>query len=132
MFVYRGIQAEWLEKLGPKISDAVDQLMGKELSSEAVRSEHAKGARGPHFPLILGYHRDKGQAVSQSLVFFGLHAHIDLKLPRIWAWHEDNEDRAEAFIKTPAIQRLKLVSLLFVTMATRLTRAVNMLVQLSA
>jgi hypothetical protein len=58
IFLYRSSQATWLAPLSDAFSDAVEALLGDTLSQPAIQREHEeRGARGPHFPCIIGHHR---------------------------------------------------------------------------
>ncbi|KZV60889.1 hypothetical protein PENSPDRAFT_693888 [Peniophora sp. CONT] len=89
IFLYRGFQAQWLVESGPEISDAIYTLMGDDLRSPSVQAAKAKGPRGNHLPVILGYMRDRG-----------------MQGPSRTAWHNSHMSLVEKFKSTKVIRDL--------------------------
>jgi hypothetical protein len=58
IFLFRTAQFSWLKEEEESFYQAVRKLLDGALSSEDIRRKSAKGVRGPHFPCIIGHHRE--------------------------------------------------------------------------
>ncbi|KAJ6512270.1 hypothetical protein C8R47DRAFT_1064866 [Mycena vitilis] len=79
---------EWLMHSVDEVQEMVDTLVGHHLASQSLRNACAKGERGPHFPCIIGYHRQSA------------------KKPFLTSWHQKNKADVDAFLALPITQRI--------------------------
>ncbi|KAF8158608.1 hypothetical protein BJ912DRAFT_805466, partial [Pholiota molesta] len=110
IFLFRTAQFSWLKEEEESFYQAVRKLLDGALSSEDIRRKSAKGVRGPHFPCIIGHHRE--YAVE----------------PYLTKWHRDNQKASEEFISNPLIQKItkrvsSVVRLIFPGVAERFLRS---------
>ncbi|KAJ6494906.1 hypothetical protein C8R47DRAFT_974256, partial [Mycena vitilis] len=88
IIMFRTYRPQWLMESADKVQEMVDTLVGRHLMSPTLRKECSKGERGPHFPCIIGYHRQSA------------------KKPFLTAWHEKNKADVDAFLALPITQRI--------------------------
>ena len=56
-FCYRTSHLAWMQDEALPFYEAVNELLGSDLSSKELKRKSAGGERGPHFPCIMGHHR---------------------------------------------------------------------------
>lgn len=57
VFTYRSFRAHWLAPEAGNLSEAIQALLGDALSDPSLEKRCKDGARGSHFPCIIGHHR---------------------------------------------------------------------------
>ncbi|KAF8200141.1 hypothetical protein BJ912DRAFT_836551, partial [Pholiota molesta] len=110
IFLYRTSQFEWLKSQAVPFAEAVDRLLSASLNSREFQRKNSKGERGPHFPCIIGHHRQYA------------------KKPSLTRWHRDNFEISEEFIRNPIIQNItkrvsSVVRLIFPGVAERFLKS---------
>ncbi|KAJ6477466.1 hypothetical protein C8R47DRAFT_937425, partial [Mycena vitilis] len=88
IIMFRTYRPEWLMHSVDEVQEMVDTLVGHHLASQSLRNACAKGERGPHFPCIIGYHRQSA------------------KKPFLTSWHQKNKADVDAFLALPITQRI--------------------------
>ncbi|KAJ6449727.1 hypothetical protein C8R47DRAFT_939764, partial [Mycena vitilis] len=88
IIMFRSYRPRWLMDATDQVQVMVDTLVGRHLTSQTLRKACAGGERGPHFPCIIGYHRQSA------------------KKPFLTAWHEKNKADVDAFLALPITQRI--------------------------
>ncbi|KAK7038350.1 hypothetical protein R3P38DRAFT_2516062, partial [Favolaschia claudopus] len=105
IFMYRSYRADWLMERCEEVQAAIHVLVGD--GRTAQRQEDCRDlVRGPHWPIIIGHHRQSCQT------------------PRLANWHEQHRDQVDAFVRLPIVQRIigwvsSVVTLLFPAVAAR-------------
>ncbi|KAF8176786.1 hypothetical protein BJ912DRAFT_797408, partial [Pholiota molesta] len=110
IFLFRTAQFLWLKKEEDAFYQAACKLLNSALNSHDVRRKSATGVRGPHFPCIIGHHREYQTE------------------PYLTKWHCDNLTAVEEFISNPLIQKItkrvsSVVRLIFPGVAERFLRS---------
>ncbi|KAJ7651585.1 hypothetical protein DFH06DRAFT_942311, partial [Mycena polygramma] len=88
IIMFRSYRPQWLIEAADQVHEMVHTLVGRHLSSRTLREACSKGERGPHFPCIIGYHRQSA------------------KKPFLTAWHQKNKADVDAFLALPITQRI--------------------------
>ncbi|KAJ7628785.1 hypothetical protein FB45DRAFT_44329 [Roridomyces roridus] len=106
VFMFRSYRATWLMKLKAEVEEACKVLLGEDLGSKRLEASFKGKPRGNHFALIIGWHR---QCV---------------RYPTLSEWHVKHQDRVDAFLALPIVQRIinwvsKMVELAFPGVAHR-------------
>ncbi len=65
-------QLTWMRDQAEPFYKAVQKLLGSTLSSTKIKANNAHGERGPHFPCIMGHHRQYA-VVSVFFPYFVFH-----------------------------------------------------------
>lgn len=57
MFTYRSFRAHWLRLHAHELIEAIRALLGDALNDPSLEKKCKHGARGSHFPCIIGHQR---------------------------------------------------------------------------
>lgn len=68
IFAYRAFWAQWLADLADDIAAAQELLLGKDLANPKLKARCRNGARGDHFPCIIGHYRQSMRVRSVFLI----------------------------------------------------------------
>ncbi|KAK6977887.1 hypothetical protein R3P38DRAFT_3334620 [Favolaschia claudopus] len=107
VFMFRSFRARWLMDASHEVEEAINVLVGDDLeNNDALRVKCQDGVRGPHWPIIIGHHRQSATK------------------PMLAAWHSANQDRVDAFMKLKIVQRIinwveRVVEIVFPGVAAR-------------
>ncbi|KAK6997021.1 hypothetical protein R3P38DRAFT_2540835 [Favolaschia claudopus] len=88
IFFFRSFRAEWLMAKSSEVTEAINVLVGEDATDPQIKINNAEGVRGPHWPIIIGHHRQSA------------------KKPSLADWHKHNSRRVDAFMKLEIVQRI--------------------------
>lgn len=84
---------------------AITKLLEKTLSSKKTKKKHALGERGPHFPCIMGHHRQ--YTLVAILTYFLERPDPFEQAPALTEWHRLNSKAVEEFTSSPIIEKIR-------------------------
>ncbi|KAJ7605082.1 hypothetical protein DFH06DRAFT_1348935 [Mycena polygramma] len=88
IIMFRTYRPQWRMNSIDQVQEMIDTLVGRHLASQKLREACSTGERGPHFPCIIGYHRQSA------------------KKPFLTSWHQKNKADVDAFLALPITQRI--------------------------
>ncbi|KAK6984027.1 hypothetical protein R3P38DRAFT_2663054 [Favolaschia claudopus] len=88
IFFFRSFRAEWLMAKSKEVTEAINVLVGEDATDPQIKTNNAEGVRGPHWPIIIGHHRQSA------------------KKPSLADWHKHNSRRVDEFMKLEIVQRI--------------------------
>ncbi|KAK6969205.1 hypothetical protein R3P38DRAFT_2671227 [Favolaschia claudopus] len=88
IFFFRSFRAQWLMEKSHDVTAAINVLVGEDTTDPQIKINNAEGVRGPHWPIIIGHHRQSA------------------KKPSLADWHKHNSRRVDEFMKLEIVQRI--------------------------